>query len=409
MNYRIVKIASFYRDYLIYYYKQNPEVETWDYQNQFKHLMSQGYAWSNYFQIYLNELGNDAHEIVYNAEPLQKAWARENGISNEGDILFEQLKSLKPDVVLIQDMRLFTSDYLQKIRNEIKSVRKIIGHCCSPFTSSHLSIFRNYDFVLACSPQFVNILTENGIKNHLFYHGFEHTHVPKLSVDNSFSETEILFIGSFLQNKDFHDDRLKLVEHLVSDNLPLTIFTSLYSESEFWLKSKQLSWLLAKSMKSVGLAELSLKLPLLKKVALLNEMPDKVQFSANFIKHVINRPVFGLEMLKAVSKSRIGLNFHGGVAGDYAANVRLFEVTGTGSLLVTDNKKNMAELFKLDEEAIVFDTFDECVDKLNYLLANPENAKQIALAGQKRTLKDHSLQNRANHLHSLISQELLNK
>ena len=38
--------------------------------------------------------------------------------------------------------------------------------------------------------------------------------------------------------------------------------------------------------------------------------------------------VFGLDMYKLISKSKIILNIHGEIAGDYAGNVRLFEATG---------------------------------------------------------------------------------
>ena len=72
------------------------------------------------------------------------------------------------------------------------------------------------------------------------------------------------------------------------------------------------------------------------------------------ISKIAKPPVYGLDMFKAISRSKIGFNMHGEVAGDYAANVRLFEITGVGSCMVTDWKKNLNEIFEIDKEAVAF-------------------------------------------------------
>ena len=80
MSYRFLKITSFYTSFLDYYYKNNPPIIDKCYDTQYKHLMLQGYAWANYFQIHLNNLGNEAFEIIHNAPILQSAWAKEHFI-----------------------------------------------------------------------------------------------------------------------------------------------------------------------------------------------------------------------------------------------------------------------------------------------------------------------------------------
>ncbi|MFN5886231.1 MAG: glycosyltransferase, partial [Bacteroidota bacterium] len=62
--------------------------------------------------------------------------------------------------------------------------------------------------------------------------------------------------------------------------------------------------------------------------------------------------------------------------------------------LVTDWKQNMDSLFVPDEEVVVYKTPQECADKVQYLLNNPDKMHAIALAGQRRTLNDYTYEKR---------------
>ena len=42
--------------------------------------------------------------------------------------------------------------------------------------------------------------------------------------------------------------------------------------------------------------------------------------------------------------------------------------------------------------ALTYKSTDECIDKVKWLLSHPNELKQIAEAGQKRTLKDHTFE-----------------
>src|SRR5262249_16076397 len=46
----------------------------------------------------------------------------------------------------------------------------------------------------------------------------------------------------------------------------------------------------------------------------------------------------GIEMYRILRDSRITLNHHIGIAENYANNMRLFEATGVGTMLLTDHK-----------------------------------------------------------------------
>ena len=83
--------------------------------------------------------------------------------------------------------------------------------------------------------------------------------------------------------------------------------------------------------------------------------------------------------------------------------MRLYEATGMGACLVTDQKSNLANLFKIDEEIVAYNNPEEAAEKIRYLINNPEVARQIAKAGQDRTLKDHTYSKRMEMLLDILN------
>ncbi len=409
MNYRFVKVTSFYRNFLRYYYSKNPGIKNKSYLEQYNDLMVQGFGWSNYYQLHLHKLGNEAFEIIANADSLQAAWANEHGLSLAGEsLLLEQFKFYKPEVVFFQDSFIFSTLFLKDLKKNVPSVKKIIGWCCSPFTDQQLEVYKLFDLVCTCSPKFIDVFNKAGIKSYRLNHAFESSLVPKLKVDNNYPESDFIFIGSFIGNEDFHNERIQLIESLLNKKVNLSLYSNLPNDNPIYIMGQKFGYFTANFLRYIGLNSLALELPLIKKTAQLTMMPKKINFSREFKKTAIPTPLFGLEMMKALSKSKIGFNSHGGVAGDYAANIRLFEVTGVGSCLLTDHKKNISDFFEPDKEVVTYKSADECVEKIEWLLSHPNELKQIADAGQQRTLKDHNFKRRAEELNKIISDELSN-
>jgi spore maturation protein CgeB len=82
--------------------------------------------------------------------------------------------------------------------------------------------------------------------------------------------------------------------------------------------------------------------------------------------------------------------------------MRLFETAGAGACLLTDWRENIQELFELDKEIVTFRSFDECVEKIHWLLAHPAQCEAIGRAAQARALRDHTYMRRADRLAALI-------
>jgi spore maturation protein CgeB len=222
MSYRFVKITSFYREYLEYYYKRFPEIKERSYNEQLTHLMRQEFAWSDYYQRNLNSLGVEAHEIICNARYLQEAWAKENGFKQNGRALvFEQIKKIQPEVVFFQDTSLFNGEWIKHLKENIPSIKKIIGFRCSPYTADLAESFRCFDFIVVCSDQFVRELEQYQYKVYELNHAFEHTIIPMITENNSQATADLVFIGSLLSGAGFHSKRKQLIEKMIERNIHL--------------------------------------------------------------------------------------------------------------------------------------------------------------------------------------------
>jgi spore maturation protein CgeB len=111
-------------------------------------------------------------------------------------------------------------------------------------------------------------------------------------------------------------------------------------------------------------------------------------------------------MYEVLHQSWMTLNHHIDAAGDYAGNIRLFEATGVGTLLISDWKKNLSEMFVPDKEIVVYRSPQECVDMIHYYLLHDAERDAIATAGQQRTLREHNYFNRMQELVGIIRKYL---
>ena len=94
---------------------------------------------------------------------------------------------------------------------------------------------------------------------------------------------------------------------------------------------------------------------------------------------------------------------------NHAINMRLYEATGAGALLITDYKDNLNDLFEVGKEVVAYRSHEECVELIKYYLQNPAEAEAIALAGQQRTLKDHTYKLRLEAVADIFERKLKNK
>jgi hypothetical protein len=105
------------------------------------------------------------------------------------------------------------------------------------------------------------------------------------------------------------------------------------------------------------------------------------------------------EVGEVYSQSRLVVNTS--IAGD--VTMRVFEATACGALTLTDSARNgLGELFDIGREIVVYQDDADLLDKVAYYLAHDAEREAIALAGQQRTLAQHTYQSRAAALLAAI-------
>lgn len=254
-------------------------------------------------------------------------------------------------------------------------------------------------------PSFTLDIQNHGLKAFQIYHAFESSLLPKINRENSYPQSDVFFAGTLLLGSGNHITRRKVFEKFLQRNIALAVHTPLRQEKRKIIAAKQGAYIATHCMKKCGLGNVIPKLPILREAVKWNSFPAKDPLLRK-LKPFIHPPLYGLEMLRALSKAKIGLNVHIDAAGEYAGNMRLFEVTSVGSCLVTEHKKNIRDLFEPDKEIMTYKSVDECVEKIKWLLEHPKEREDIAKTGQARTLKEHTYKKRAEELNEIIKANL---
>lgn len=406
MSYRFLKISSYYKSILTDYYSKNPSIKAMNYDEQHAHLMKQRIGLSDFYSNHLTSKGVIANEIVANATYLQNSWDTTfSETQNSKEVIINQIEFYKPDVLFLQDSYLLNGQQIRELRKKFKFIKLIVGYSCSPFHDTTIENFKAFDLIITCTDQFKNSFEAHGIKCHTIHHGFETSIVEEVTGGDELKKLyDIIFIGSIMPGKGFHQTRLEIIEQLLDKNIQLKIFGQLYEESGSKILAAQSAFLFAELLRRSGFKKAPFNSAFLKKAYDILSYPENLKYS-NALRKSVSEMVYGIDMYKQLAHSRIGFNIHGDIA-QTTANMRIFETTGMGACLLTDHKSDIADFFEPDEEIVTFNTSNECVDKISWLLKNPVKLSEIALNGQIRCHKDHSMKSRVDIFHKVVTTHL---
>ena len=372
---RIALLDTYYPRFLAAHYAAHPALAGETYVTQQQNLLDQVFGTSDFYSRHLRAMGHDAQDLVVNCLPLQKTWARNAGVTFNSlamhlprralrlplvgpwlstlpglvQIAVEQIKAMQPDVLYCQDLWFLTPQQLAEVRPYTKL---IVGQIASPLPPEHY--LKGYDLVLTSFPHFVPRIQAMGIASAFFRIGFD-TRVLEL-LGAVPKDVQASFVGGISRH---HGKALPMLEYLAS-NTPIQFF---------------------------GYGATSLK-------------------RASPVRAKHHGEVWGLDMYRALARSQVTLNRHINVAENNANNMRLYEATGVGSLLITDQKDNLGELFEVGKEVVAYNSPEEAAELIRYYTAHPDEAASIARAGQARTLRDHTYKSRMQELVPLLEQHL---
>ena len=271
-----------------------------------------------------------------------------------------EIKTIKPKVLFIQNAISYDEAFLYKVRGLVPGI-KIIGHHNSVYKKEHLKVFKKYDVMFVGLKWMRKEFARYGINAKLIRNAFE----PVLLRDGPLISL-LLCPGSIILKPNFHHERLKYITDMLNANVPM------------WLNAKLETNTPAEMLKRALFGE-----PVYRKYP-------------SIVKKNNTTPAKGENYYRMIKSCPVVFNAHGDYAGE-ASNMRMFEVCGIGSLLLTDHKDNIGDFFEPGKEVLTYKSSEELIDKARWALNNPHQARVIAKAGHERIFKEHLVKHRVKH------------
>jgi len=388
---RIAIITTSYPAFLRDLYLNAPGLERKSYSEQLAARNDSLFGFADFYSRGFRAHGHEAVEFHLNNSGLQAAWAREHGLSVEVaagslyarqgplslsrrlleplkpvmrpvvrrfwpprlpdwqvEILSAQIDAFQPDILYNQEPAVVRSPLLRTFR---ASGRWIVGQIASALPAGE--DFNAYDLMVSSLPNFVAQFRARNVPAVCNRLAFEPTVLERVGNAKE-RDIPISFVGNLSLD---HPGRLALLEK-VAERLPLKMWGS-------------------------GIDQLSRSSPLRK---------------------CHQGEAWGRAMYEIMGRSKLTLNFHASFSGHHANNLRLYEATGMGALLLNDRKRDLGELFTPGGEVVAYDTPEDCAAKAESLLSNDSERTRIAAAGQSRTLNAHNYVIRTGELIEVFKQ-----
>ncbi len=403
--------AHAYPDFLRGFYAVHPGLATLGYQEQFAALDREAHVGANAaWAEALAPLGYEVMVTVANNAPLQKAWAKEQGVRYrpaawQDDIALAQTVAFQPDLLFFTSYSAFRPAWIRQLRDTVPSVRLTGVWCGMPFRS--FEPFRSFDLVLTCIPESQARFSAAGCTSRHLHHGFDPRVLRPLDGTRE-PDIPFSFIGQLIRAGGYHEDRVQELVALAAA-LDIAIFSPAHDFYRWQVVREPLrvaAYHLARSLHRWGVPRKVLdRLPQLREALQRTTSPPPI--ASERLRPRTRPAVFGLEMYRTLQRSRLTYNNHGEISSDSASNRRLFEATGVGTCLLTDHKENLVTLFEPDREVVTFASTAECIEKARWLLNHPRECREIGLAGQRRTLAEHTYRQRAQQLDAIIRELFL--
>lgn len=292
---------------------------------------------------YIEENGHNAMLIIPNYKVLQNLWCQENNTDQDSttdlDLVKKQLEKFNPDIVFLNSNFEYYPEIIPYCK---KNNIKICAWISCPLP--HKIDFKKLDHIFTLFKPHHQLFTELGIPCTYTHGGFDERIISSLKNKKEYPVTFIGGIGGF------HKQREQLLKKIVKE-IPLSIWG-------YGFKSKT-KW------KSIA-----------------------KQIQQGFVfRKAYNGEIWAKQMYHTLNASQITINFHGDIAKGHAVNMKLFEATGAGTLLLTEESSQITQFFEPGKEVVVYNSHEDAIQKINYYLSNPKEMELITKAGQSKTLK----------------------
>jgi hypothetical protein len=369
---KVLIVDTYYPRFVADLYRRG-RLASLPYAEQRQRIFESCFGTADSYSRNLHKLDVEAEEVIVNCAPLQLRWVREQRrrwlwgrlpsqltglflvdqlIARAGvlvSILEEQVRQARPDVLYLQDLRFLSPRVLRALKREVPLV---VGQIASPLPAQEYC--EAYDLILTSFPHFVPRLRALGVAAEYFRLGFDPVVCER--VGPQAKRYACTFVGGLSRA---HTRGTAFLEHVAR-----------HADVDFF---------------GYGVETLDAGSP---------------------IRPRHRGEVWGADAFRVFAQSHITVNRHIDVAENNANNMRLYEATGMGAMLLTDAKANLGELFEVGKEVVAYESAEDAVDKIAYYSAHGDERDAIAYAGHLRTLQEHTYERRMVELEAILTRHL---
>lgn len=351
---KILLLADYYNEYLKQFYREN-NYDDLTYDEHLEKLLDDYFGSFVSYYRHFKKIGYESKLIIANDYKLQNKWLKENNINLEANsktkhkIVLMQIKEYNPNIFFMGSMFDYYGHFLKNVSEVTKNIFTWIA-CPYPENLD----FSDVKCVFSSSFKYVETFRYQGINSEVLGAAFDADILNKIITDKTY---DISFIGGLSK---VHKERVASLTKLISKQYNINLFGYGLKKSFFG-------------------------------------------FFKSSLEKVYKGELWGIEMYKTLAQSNISLNFHIKEANGVSGNMRMYEATGCGSLLFTENTNDLKNIFEPNKEVIAYNTMDDLISKIDYYTKHKEEASMIANLGQKRCLENYGYDKRILDFENLLN------
>lgn len=383
---KIFMLWDYYQIYLKYFYNKNPDILNSPFEEHRQEIINDHFGWPTDLSQYMKNQGINTEFIISNAEILQKRWAKEHSFTNfneqswENSIVLEQIRQFKPDILWKINPTDEFNNFLVETKEYYNKTLFYLGH-----KIPNLRILEKADHLITSNP--IRILKQySHLKNIISIQvGFDPLILNKIrNVGKMF---DCVFTGQISLQ---HQRRAEILAYLIENGVNLKVFGA-----KPGLGRKHM---FKKGIENSKNGKIGQGIKYFTKIILGSEYKKYV----DVIKTVLQPPVFGLDYYRTIAQARLGLNIHIDMSENSSGNMRMFETTGVGTCLLSEDSGRNEPLFKPGKEILTFSSKEHLLDLLQKTDLGGKQIQEIARAGQHRTLNDYSIKRMFDQIKAII-------
>ena len=403
---KIAFLTSIYPKHAEEIYEQNTELSKNSSEEQMEYI--RWHALSSYVRWFELLEQRGFKTCIFNCclPKVEFAWAKENKFITKSknpvmEIGKEKIRRFKPDLIYCFAPTLYIANgYLDELLGEFSLKPKTIAWYGANVGDEN--IFNCVDLTLSNSKHLVKKLCAKGIKADFLQHSFDPIILEHIETHNIRKKRMGFFGNIDVSTIDF-EIRTKTLERLASTSKNFDIFGQ--AETPTIKETVKFNLLKYRQYTTHMMLNICENNKIKKWAQEKNMPPNPWKYSKKFARK-IRKPKFGKEMLQDLIHYLIAFNFHNQHTGNFACNMRLFETTGLGCALLTDNKSDIGEYFENGKEVLTYNCVDDAIEKMDFLLNNQSFAHEMGKLGQNKCIESHNTSNIINilcqHLQKLV-------